>query len=78
MFTAFVLIRIAPGKERNTYEDLAKIPEVEGIRQVFGEYDVILRVETENFKDFRDIIVDKIRSIDGIAETTTLIAVEEV
>jgi DNA-binding Lrp family transcriptional regulator len=77
MFTAFVLIKTLPGNELKVHDELLKIQEVGGVRTVFGEYDIIARVEASDFKKLKDIVLTKIRHINGITATTTLIAAEE-
>jgi len=77
MYTAFVLLKLKSGKEQEVYRALMKFSEIQGLRQVFGDYDILARVETGDFKTLRDIVINKIRSVDGIIATTTLIAIEE-
>lgn len=77
MFTAFILLRLAAGKEKEVHNTLMKSSEIQGIRQVFGEYDIIARVETKDFMEIRDIVINRIRQIDGVISTTTLISMEE-
>jgi DNA-binding Lrp family transcriptional regulator len=77
MYTAFVLLKLKAGKEQDVYKGLMKFPEIQGLRQVFGDFDIIARIETNDFKNIREIVLNKIRSVDGILHTTTLISVEE-
>ncbi|ALV63216.1 Transcriptional regulator, AsnC family [Thermococcus sp. 2319x1] len=74
MMEAFVLIIVKPGNEDLVYEKLKDIPQVKEIYKVYGEYDIIIRVEIENIKEldsFHDEILRKIREIEM---TETLIA----
>lgn len=71
---AFVLIIVKPGNEDLVYEKLNDIPQVKEIYKVYGEYDIIIRIEIENIKEldsFHDEILRKIREIEM---TETLIA----
>jgi DNA-binding Lrp family transcriptional regulator len=77
MFTAFVLVKLAAGREKDVHNALMKLSEIQGIRPVFGDYDIIARIETADFRNIRDIVMNKIRRIDGVMSTTTLIGVEE-
>ncbi len=76
MLTCFILINVEAKKENEVYDHLSKIKEVEGIREVFGQYDIIARMEARNLKAMRSLIIDKIRSIPGVITTTTLITSE--
>ncbi|EHR78137.1 AsnC family transcriptional regulator [Thermococcus litoralis DSM 5473] len=74
MMEAFVLIIVKPGNEDLVYEKLNDIPQVKEIYKVYGEYDIIIRIEIENIKEldsFHDEILRKIREIEM---TETLIA----
>ncbi len=73
MLTCFILINVEAKKENEVYDHLSKIKEVEGIREVFGQYDIIARMEARNLKVMRKLIIDRIRSIPGVITTTTLI-----
>ncbi len=73
MLTCFILINVEAKKENEVYDHLSKINEVEGIREVFGQYDIIARMEARNLKVMRKLIIDRIRSIPGVITTTTLI-----
>ena len=76
MLTCFVLINVDAKKEDDVYNGLAGIKEVEGIREVFGQYDIICRVEAKNLKAIRKIIINDIRNVPGIMATTSLMTAE--
>jgi len=76
MITCFILIRVEANREDEVYDSLSGIKEIEGIREVFGEYDMIARIEAKNLKDMRSIIISKVRSVPGVLATTTLITSE--
>ena len=76
MLTCFILIRVEAKKEDEVYDNLANVKEIEGIREVFGEYDMICRMEARNLKEMRSLIILKVRSVPGIISTTTLITSE--
>ncbi len=77
MTTAFVLINVEAKKEDDVYQILLNTDEIEGIRQVFGQYDIIARVEAKDLQELRQIIIDKIRNVQGVMSTNTLIISEE-
>ncbi|MDO9538024.1 MAG: Lrp/AsnC ligand binding domain-containing protein [Thermoplasmata archaeon] len=76
MLTCFILIRVEAKKEDLVYDRLVKVKEIEGIREVFGEYDMICRVEARNLKEMRALVIQKVRSVPGVLSTTTLITSE--
>ena len=72
MAISFVLISAAPAHEYEVYNKLSKIPEIIELHSLFGEYDLIAKIEAENFENIGNIVVSKIRTIDGIIDTKTL------
>ncbi len=72
MALGFVLIKVSPRKEREVYEKLAKLKEVEELYPLFGEYDLIAKIVVKDFEELSEVVVKKIRSVDGVIETKTL------
>lgn len=72
MALGFVLIKVAPGKERRVYERIASLKEVEELYPLFGEYDLIAKVVVKDFEELSEVVVNKIRSVEGVVETKTL------
>ncbi|OLS25192.1 MAG: hypothetical protein HeimC3_16360 [Candidatus Heimdallarchaeota archaeon LC_3] len=73
MSGAFVLINAETGKEREIYWELKKIPYVIESNIVYGIYDLIIRLETENLDTLKAIITKNIRTIEFIDKTFTMI-----
>ncbi len=73
MVTAYVLATIKVGSERNVKEKLKHIQEVKDFNMLYGEYDAIIKIELESISELSDFILDKIRAIEAIEKTTTLI-----
>ncbi|MFB0558201.1 MAG: Lrp/AsnC family transcriptional regulator [Candidatus Bathyarchaeia archaeon] len=75
MATAFVLINAEIGSEGDVLKDLNAIPEVKEAYMVYGVYDIIARIETETMQDLKDTISWKIRRLDKVRSTLTMIVV---
>ncbi len=76
MLTCFILINVEAKMENAVYDALATVKQIEGIREVFGQYDLIARMETRNLKEMRKLVIDRVRSVPGVIATTTLITSE--
>jgi DNA-binding Lrp family transcriptional regulator len=72
----FVLISTAPAKEHDVYNELLKIPEIVELHPLFGEYDLIAKIEAEDFNKMGEIVVDQIRTIKGVIDTKTLTGIK--
>ena len=73
MAIGFALLSISPLYEKAVYEELSKIPEIIEIHPLFGEYDILLKIECNDIDSIGDIVIKKIRSKKGIMDTKTLI-----
>jgi DNA-binding Lrp family transcriptional regulator len=72
----YVLINTAPAHEHEVYSKLSKIPEIVEVHPLFGEFDLIAKVEPEDFEKLGELIIEKIRSIKGVIDTKTLTGVQ--
>ncbi len=72
MAIGFVLISAAPAREHDVYNKLSKVPEIIELHPLFGEYDLIAKIEADDSENLGVVVVNKIRSIDGVIDTKTL------
>jgi DNA-binding Lrp family transcriptional regulator len=73
--TAFVLVNAEIGAESGVLKGLKEISEVKEAHMVYGVYDIIARIETETMQELKDIISWKIRRLDKVRSTLTMIVV---
>ncbi len=66
-----ILIRLKPGKVKETLESVRKIEGVVTAFLVFGRYDLVAFVEAEELEDLFDIAIE-INSLEGTESTETL------
>ncbi len=71
----YVLIKCAVDKIESVYHSLKNIPEVKDIYSVDGDYDIIVKVETDDVSRITSAVL-KVRKIPGITHTKTLTVVD--
>ncbi|HWP78790.1 MAG TPA: Lrp/AsnC ligand binding domain-containing protein [Candidatus Nitrosotenuis sp.] len=74
--TAYVLINCDLGSEERVMSELKSINRIKEIRGVFGAYDILAKVDAPSDDLIRDIVTSKIRRIDRIRSTLTLMGIE--
>jgi DNA-binding Lrp family transcriptional regulator len=74
MMEAFVLVVVKPSHEEEVYRALVGRNNIKEIYRVYGEYDLILRVEVENVNALDRFHDEVLRKIQHIEMTETLIA----
>jgi len=72
MSIGFVLINTAPSQEYLVYNKLSKIPEIIELHPLFGEFDLIVKVNAGDFEKIGHFIVDRIKTIEGVIDTKVL------
>ena len=72
----FVLISTAPAREHDVYNMLLKVKEIVELHPLFGEYDLIAKIEAKDFNKLGQVVVDQIRAIDGVIDTKTLTGIK--
>ncbi|MEM4259783.1 MAG: Lrp/AsnC ligand binding domain-containing protein [Candidatus Woesearchaeota archaeon] len=71
---AYILITLEDANEKKILESITKNKEVREAHILFGEWDIIIKVEIENAEDLARFVMEKIRSIKGVKLTSTLIS----
>ena len=74
----YVLIKIAPGKEEETFKKISENEKIKKATEVLGPYDVVIEAEVEDEKELEDIVIKYLRGIESVLETVTLISVRKV
>jgi DNA-binding Lrp family transcriptional regulator len=72
MEIGFVLIHVATKRESEVFKKLSNIPEVIEAYPLFGDYDILAKIEVEDYDRIGEIVIHKIRTINGITFTSTL------
>jgi DNA-binding Lrp family transcriptional regulator len=72
----FVIIHISPAHESEVFNKLSKLHEVIELHPLFGEYDLIAKIETKDYESIGQLIINKIKTIDGIIDTKTLTGIK--
>ena len=77
MVIAYVLINCGLGYDEQVIEELKHISDVKEVNGVFGAHDILAKVESDQISTLRDTITRKIRKIDHVRSTLTLMVIEE-
>lgn len=81
---AFILVTVTytlPSGEKIKQEQVAQAIKKIGAEEVYivtGGTDIIAKVRTKNINDLNDFVIKKLRNIEGIDKTQTMIVLQEV
>ena len=73
---AFVMMTAEAGKEADVLDELKKIEHVKEACLTYGVYDVVARIEAETSDKLKDTIFKKVRSLNNVKSTLTMMVVE--
>ncbi len=77
MVNAIVLINVEIGYEGEILKAIRKVEGVKEALAVYGNYDIVAKVEAESIEKLNQIITGKIRKLDNVKSTQTMIVVDE-
>ena len=76
MNEAFVLLNVDYKQQQKIIETAKKIPIVKEVKTVYGIYDVLIILESNNMQDIKTAIDVNLHNIDGVNNLTSLISVK--
>ena len=76
MASAFVLINTELGSESEVLEQLRKIDAIKESYTVYDVYDVVAKVSADTMDKLKEIGTWKVRQLDKVRSTLTLIMIE--
>jgi Lrp/AsnC family transcriptional regulator for asnA, asnC and gidA len=65
--TTYVLIRVDPGSVEDVCTKLMELEDVYEICEIHERYDVLVKIRGDSLDDVRDILIQKLRSIQDVA-----------
>ncbi|MCB2173319.1 Lrp/AsnC ligand binding domain-containing protein [archaeon] len=74
MVISYTLARVKPAQDLVVYEIVKDLPSVKEVITTYGEFDLIIKIEVDSLAALDDFVFNKLRVIDGIDSTTTLIS----
>ena len=76
MSSGYVLINVEPGSESDVHKVALSLDCVTDANMLFGDYDLIVKIEASSMGEIARHVVESIRAIQGVANTKTLACAE--
>lgn len=71
--SAFVMIDVAGDHTKSAYKTITRVPQVRKVDAVTGPYDLVVQIEAETLEALNELVLSRIREVDGVIKTTTAI-----
>ena len=76
MAVGYVLLNVVPGAEHDVYLQLQQLESVSDATVLFGDYDLIVKLQAVDLSSIAKAVVESIRQIPGVVDTKTLAGAE--
>lgn len=76
MAVGYVLVNVSPGQEYQAYQSIKDIDNVVDATLLFGDYDIIVKLEADSLGIIAKTVVDTIRQVSGVTGSKTLAGAE--
>lgn len=73
---AFILINTEIGSESDVLKSLEDVEGIEEAYSVYGVYDIIVKIKAESMGKLKDIVTWRIRRLNKVRSTLTMIVIE--
>ncbi len=83
MPTTYILLNSDLGSDMEIIKKIKEILDAEGklvryeVQGVYGVYDIVVKITADNMDHLRNIITNKIRKIDKVYSTLTMMVIED-
>jgi Lrp/AsnC family leucine-responsive transcriptional regulator len=78
---SFVEVRLSDTREAALAEfnaAVAKVPEIEQVHLIAGNFDYLMKVRTQSMSDYRRVLADHISTLPYVSNTSTYVAMQAV
>jgi DNA-binding Lrp family transcriptional regulator len=70
---AFIMMNVKVGTDREVVGQLRRLEGVKEVYEVYAVYDILAIVEAETMAELNDLVNSKIRKIENVTSTNTII-----
>ncbi len=78
---SFVEVRLSDTRERALSAfnaAVAKIPEIEQVHMIAGNFDYLMKIRTQSMSDYRRVLAEQISTLPHVSHTSTYVAMQAV
>jgi len=76
MYSVYLLIQTKFGKKKMVASKLNNFEEISVLNEVYGRYDLVLKIDCEDSKTMEEFMQNNINTIDDIQQAETLVVAE--
>jgi DNA-binding Lrp family transcriptional regulator len=73
---AFILVDVAGNLTKSAFKTITRMSGIKAVYTVTGAHDIIAHAVADDIRSLSDLVLSKIRAIDGVIKTHTSIVLE--
>ncbi|MHA2378942.1 MAG: Lrp/AsnC ligand binding domain-containing protein [Candidatus Thorarchaeota archaeon] len=77
MVKAYILVKTASGNEGLVIKELLNLSVTEEAHKVFGPFDIVVEITARDMESIVDILLTKIRPMDSLMDTQSLLVIDD-
>lgn len=74
--SAFVLVDVSGDHTKSAFKTITRMPGIQNVYIITGPHDLIVQIESETLEELNELIISRIRSVDGVLKTATAIVLK--
>lgn len=76
MYSVYLLVKAKFGKKKTVAAKLSKFEEISVLNEVYGSYDLVVRIDSEDSKTMEKFMASSINSISEVQSAETLVVAD--
>ena len=72
------MMKIQVGMDETVAAEIQKLEQIKEANVTYGSYDLVVKVNFKTIEDFDKFLFEKIRRIEGITETSSMIVAKQI
>ena len=77
MVRAYILFTITPGAEEQVLKEVKLVDDIQEAYVTYGVFDLVLKVNADSSEGLKQLVTQRLRTIDNVRSTMTLMLTEE-
>jgi len=78
LVSAYIMMKMQVGMDEQVLSEIKKLEQIREANATYGSYDLVIKVSFKAIEDLDRFIFEKIRTIKGITETSSMIVAKQV
>lgn len=71
--SAFVMVDVIGDHTKSAFKTITRLPGVKHVYAITGPHDLIVDIEADTLENLNELVLSRLRSVDGVTKTTTAI-----